>query len=157
MIKKVVIGADPSGFSLKEAVKAHLIEKGYEVTDLGMVKKDEPVMYWVAGQRVGKAVSTGEFERGLIFCGSGMGIHIAAGKFPHVHCALCESLETARRSRVANNCNILAMGGFYTAPRLACMMADAFLETEFCQDEDQAFYDLHLDGYEGIENYDYNI
>lgn len=156
MVKKVVVGADPAGFPLKEAIKAHLIEKGYEVTDLGMLKEDEPIMFQIVGQRVGKAVSEGQFERGLIFCGSGMGIHIAASKFPHVHCALCESIETAKRSRVANNCNILAMGGFYIAPRLGCMMADAFLETEFAEGQNQWFYDYHMKGYQEIEDYDYN-
>ena len=82
MDKKLIIGADPAGYKLKESVKAHLIEQGYDITDVGTLSPEEPVEYHKVGFAVGKAISEKKFERGLLFCGSGMGVHIVAGKFP---------------------------------------------------------------------------
>ena len=133
MDKKLIIGSDPAGFTLKEAVKAHLIEEGYEITDVGTLSPDKPVDYYDVGFIVGKAVSEKEFERGIIVCGSGMGVHIVAGKFPGVYCAVCESPWPVNRCRAINNCNVLAMGGFFITESYGIMMADTFLNTEFLE------------------------
>lgn len=137
MDKKLIIGADPAGYKLKESVKAHLIEQGYDITDVGTLSPEEPVEYHKVGFAVGKAISEKKFERGLLFCGSGMGVHIVAGKFPGVYCAVCENPWPANRCRAINNCNVLAMGGFFISERYANMMADEFLNTPFLSGFDE--------------------
>ena len=136
---------------LKEAVKHHLIERGWTVEDLTPVK-DECPMYHRVGFAVGAKIAEKEFEKALIFCGSGMGIHVAASKVPGVHAAVCESVDSARRSTTANNCNVMAMGAFFTGPRLAMAMADAFLDHHFGQGyEDWDGFDAyHQLGYDEI-------
>ena len=153
--KRVILGADVAGFDLKEAVKAHLLQKGYEIIDVGMQDKEHTVPFQEVGFRVGRAVSKGEFERGLLFCGSGMGIHLAAAKFPGVLCAVCESVPAAKRSVVANNCNILAMGGFYVAPYSGCQMAEEFLDSDFGDGQTERFIAFHENAYRDIMNHDY--
>src|SRR5690625_4200778 len=125
----VALGADFAGFHLKERVREHLVATGWDVLDL-TPDKDKAPMYQRAGFLVGSAITEGSAFKALAFCGSGMGIHIASGKCPHVHAAVAESVEAARRAATANNCNVLAMGGFWIAPRLGMAMADAVLTGE---------------------------
>lgn len=153
--KRVILGADVAGFDLKEAVKAHLTQKGYEITDVGMLEKEHTVPFQEVGFRVGRAVSKGEFERGLLFCGSGMGIHLAAAKFPGVQCAVCESIPAAKRCVVANNCNILSMGGFYVAPYTGCQMAEEFLGSDFGDGQTERFVAFHEKAYQEIMEHNY--
>ena len=105
----------------------------------------------------GAQIAEGTFERVLAFCGTGMGIHIAASKCPHVHAAVCESVPAARRCAAANNANLLAMGAFYVAPRTAMAMADAFLESSLGSGYEawDGFYEYHRIGYDECENFDY--
>ena len=154
--KHVVMGSDFAGHALKEAVKHHLIERGWTVEDLTPVK-DECPMYHRVGFAVGAKIAEKEFEKALIFCGSGMGIHVAASKVPGVHAAVCESVDSARRSTTANNCNVMAMGAFFTGPRLAMAMADAFLDHHFGQGyEDWDGFDAyHQLGYDECNAFDY--
>ena len=154
--KHVVVGADFAGFPLKEAVKAHLEERGWTVTDVTPVLEECP-MYHRVGFLVGAQIAEGEFDRALAFCGTGMGIHIAASKVPHVHAAVAESLPSARRAAAANGANLLAMGAFFTAPPLAMAMADAFLESSLGSgyEDWEGFYEYHLIGFEDCENFDY--
>lgn len=147
-MKKIVVGTDFAGFDLKESVVEHLKELGYEVTDLGTTDKDIPVDYFIVGDRVGQAVADGDFERGILFCGSGMGVNLMANKYPNVLCGLCESLYAVNRARVINNINILAMGGFFTGAHLACKMVDEFLNTEWKAGEPQDLQDLFQKGYD---------
>lgn len=154
--KQVVVGADFAGFELKQDVKRHLEQRGWTVTDLTPVKDGIP-MYHRVGFLVGSRISEREFEKGLIFCGSGMGIHIAASKCPHVHAAVCESVPAALRAATANNANVLAIGAFFTAPRLASAMADAFLDHSLGDGYEnwEGFYDYHKIGYDECEDFDY--
>lgn len=154
--RHVVVGADFAGFGLKEAVKTHLEERGWTVRDLTPLAENLP-MYHRVGFMVGAQIAEGEYEKALIFCGSGMGIHIAAGKCPHVHAAVCESVATAKRAATANNANVLAMGAFYTAPRLGIAMADAFLEHSLGEgyEDWDGFYEYHRVGFEECESFDY--
>ena len=153
---KITLAADPGGGELKNAVKKHLIELGHEVRDLGG-EKDAPVLYPVVGDSVAKEVQSGKANRGIVFCGTGMGIHIAASKCPHVHAAVCESVPAALRCVTANNCNVLAMGGFYVAPRTGMAMADAFLEHKLGDgyEDWEGFYEFHKLGYDELEHFDY--
>ena len=154
--KHVVVSADFAGFPLKEAVKKHLIRRGWTVEDLTPVL-DETPMYHRAGFMLGAKIAEREFEKGLAFCGTGMGIHVAASKAPHVHAAVCESVTAAKRSATANNCNVLAMGAFFIGPRLGMAMADAFLDHSFGEgyEEWEGFDGYHLIGYEETESFDY--
>jgi RpiB/LacA/LacB family sugar-phosphate isomerase len=154
--KHVVVSADFAGFPLKEAVKKHLLQRGWTVEDLTPIL-DEAPMYQRAGFLLGARIAEQEFEKGLAFCGTGMGIHVAASKCPHVHAAVCESVPAALRCATANNCNVLAMGAFFIAPKLGMAMADAFLDHSFGEgyEDWSGFDDYHQIGYEECENFDY--
>lgn len=154
--RRVAVGADFAGFPLKEHVKRHLTERGWEVVDL-TPDKDDLDMYHRVGFRLGAEIAEGNVEKALAFCGTGMGIHVAASKVPGVHAAVAETVNAARRAATANNCNLLAMGGFWTGPRLGMAMADAFLEGKLGDgyEEWEGFYDYHYLGYEETENFDY--
>ena len=154
--KHVVMAADFAGFPLKEFVKKHLIERGWTVEDLTPVL-DECPMYHRAGFMLGARISEKEFEKGLAFCGTGMGIHIAAGRCPGVLSAVCESVNTAKRAATGNDCNVLAMGGFFTGPRLGMAMADAFLEHSFGEgyEDWEGFDQYHIVGNEETLSFDY--
>ena len=128
--KQILVGADFAGFPLKEAVVAHLKEYGWTVTDVGVRSPqddDTDLMFHRIGLRVGSMISEGEFERALIFCGTGMGIHIAASKCPGVFSGVVESVPAALRAITGNGVNVLAMGAFYGAPQMGCDIADAYL------------------------------
>ena len=131
--KYLVVGADFAGFPLKEVVVEHLEKKGWKILDLGVKKDSDPndtdLMFHRVGLRVGAEISEGNYERAMIFCGTGMGIHIAASKCPHVHAGVVESLPAAMRAITGNGVNVLAMGAFYVAPQTACDIADAYLPT----------------------------
>ncbi len=154
--RHVVVGADFAGFALKESVKAHLVGRGWNVLDLTPSRDDLP-MYHRVGFLVGSRIAEGEFEKALAFCGSGMGIHIAASKCPHVHAAVCESVASARRAATANSANVLAMGSFFTGPQLGMAMADAFLESTLGDGYEgwDGFHEYHRLGFEECENFDY--
>ena len=100
--KYIVMGADFAGFPLKEAVAAHLKAQGGRITDVGVTTDSKPDdtenMFHRVGLRAGSLISEGEFERALLFCGTGMGIHIAASKCPHVHAGVVESVPAALRA-----------------------------------------------------------
>ena len=119
--KQLLVGADFAGFPLKEAVCNHLRKKGWSITDIGVRADSDPddtdLMFHRVGLRVGSMIAEGEFERALIFCGTGMGIHIAASKCPHVHAGVVESVPAALRAITGNGVNVLAMGAFYVAPQ----------------------------------------
>ena len=157
--KYLVVGADFAGYALKEAVCEHLRKKGWKIEDLGVTKenKDHPEMFHRIGLRVGAKIAEGEYERALIFCGTGMGIHIAASKCPHVHAAVCESVPSALRCITGNNCNVLSMGGFYVAPQMGIEMAEAFLGHNFGDGYEwwPNFYEFHKVAYDELEAFDY--
>ena len=137
MEKRILVGADPLGRSLKDEVCSYLREEGYAIEDVGSTKERD-VDYYDVGNEVGKRISKKEFARALIFCGTGMGVNIVANKHAGVYCGLCETLVTARLCRTINNCNVLSMGALTTAPFLAKAMVQAFLETPFAENFDLA-------------------
>lgn len=154
--RRVVLGADFAGFPLKEHVRRHLQETGWDVTDLTVDQEKAP-MYHRVGFMLGAQIAEGKFSKALAFCGTGMGIHVAASKCPRVHAAVAESVRSARRAATANNCNLLAMGGFWTAPRLGIAMAQAFLEGNLGDgyEDWEGFYEYHKIGYDECEEFDY--
>lgn len=135
---KIAIGSDVAGFELKEFIFAKLKEAGHSVTDLGTLDKNEEVKYMYAADRVAKAIQNGEAERGMVFCGTGMGVSICANKHKGVYCAVVESQWAAYNARFINNANVLAMGERIIAPVMAWDIAQTFLNTEFHQDANEA-------------------
>lgn len=128
--KTIIMGADPSGFDLKNAVKTHLLAKHYTVKD---ITETGPIGYCDVGDKVGEIISEHPEYIGFIFCGTGMGVSISANKHKNVYCGVCESVTTARFCKIINNCNILAMGGLLMTPFKANMMVDAYLSATFTE------------------------
>ncbi len=129
-MKRIIIGADHAGFALKETIKSYLRETGWDVADAG-VYDDATVDYPDYGCTVAGSVSSGEFEKGILVCGSGVGMAILANKFPGVRAVLCLDEETARLSRRHNNTNILSLAGRRTDEQSAKAIVNAWLETAF--------------------------
>jgi len=127
---KIIIGADHAGFSLKEAAKPYLTERNLVITDVG-THSDEPVDYPDFGARVAEKVASGEFKRGILVCGSGVGMTIVANKYPGVRAVLCLDEETARLSRMHNDTNILVLAGRRTDPETAKTIIGTWLRTAF--------------------------
>lgn len=157
--KEILVGADFAGFPLKEAVVAHLQSKGWKVTDIGVRSADEedPEMFHRIGLKVGAKISEKEFERALIFCGTGMGIHIAASKCPGVHAGVVESVPAALRAITGNGVNVLAMGAFYVAPQMGKDIADAYLGAELGSGYEwwPNFYEFHKLAIDELNAFDY--
>ena len=127
---KIVIGSDHAGYPLKEAIKQYLTEMGEEITDLGTHSEDD-IDYPDFGIMISEKVSSGEFSRGILFCGSGVGMTIVANKFPSVRAVLCLDEDTARMSRLHNDTNILVLAGRQTDIETAKAITNAWLKTAF--------------------------
>ena len=127
---KIIMGADFNAVSLKEAVRKMLVEEGHEVVDVGVTDPKNPTKgYFQIAPEVAKGIQSGEYEKGFLFCGTGMGMAILANKFQGVYAAVCESTFAAEKARAINNANILTMGAFILGEKLACDMAKVFLAT----------------------------
>jgi ribose 5-phosphate isomerase B len=127
---RVVLGADHGGYELKEAIRAHLEERGYEVKDVG-THSGESVDYPMYGFAVGNAIIKGEVDLGIAVCGTGQGISMAANKLPGIRSAVCTETFSARMAREHNDANVLALGGRVIGIGLALDIVDIFLKTEF--------------------------
>lgn len=127
---KIAIGSDHGGFFYKEKIKEYLKSKKYEVIDKGTYSP-ESVDYPYFGEEVAKSVASGEAERGIIICGTGIGISIAANKVAGVRAALCTNEFMARMARSHNDANVLALGQRVIGLDHALAVIDVFLETEF--------------------------
>src|ERR1041385_8475749 len=127
---KIAIGADHAGFELKNQLGGGLRKGGHDVCDFGN-NSAESTDYPDYAQRVGKAVASGSAERGLLVCGSGVGMSIAANKVRGVRAALGVNLEEVRLTRAHNNASVLARGARFTNPAEAAELLQAFLETPF--------------------------
>lgn len=133
---KVFIGADHRGFALKEKLKTWLSEKGYEVEDCGNTQFDKDDDYPDFGANVAKKVQeSGESGRGIVICGSGIGISMAASKFNGVRCAIGINPDHVFHGRDADNINILALAPDYTDERIMEEMVIKFLETQFSNED----------------------
>lgn len=126
----IAIGSDHGGFELKGHIVAHLKEKGIEVKDFG-VHCEDSVDYSDCAKPVCRAVLDGECEIGILICGTGIGISMAANKFDGIRAALCSDVFSAKMAKEHNNANIICLGGRVTGRELANMIVDTFLEAEF--------------------------
>jgi ribose 5-phosphate isomerase B len=130
MVKKIIIGADHAGVALKEAIRLQLTKAGWDVCDAG-ASDSLPVDYPDFGCIVAGKVSTGEFEKGILVCGSGVGMTIVANKFPGIRAVLCLDEETARLSRMHNDTNIIALAGRRIDEKRAMAIVNIWLQTAF--------------------------
>jgi len=159
--KHILVGADFAGFPLKEAVVAHLKARGWQVEDIGVKSPDDnapELMFHRIGLKAGAMVSQGEYERALLFCGTGMGIHIAASKCPGVHAGVVESVPAALRAITGNGVNVLAMGAFYVAPQMGIDIAEAYLNAELGTGYEwwENFYEFHKLAIDELDHFDYD-
>jgi len=125
-----IVASDHGGLEHKAAVKEYLAARGIEVSDLGTVSADS-VDYPDFGEKVARAVSRGEAEKGILICGTGIGMSIVANKFPGVRAALVTDAFTARMSKEHNNANVIVMGGRVLTVEEACRMVGVWLDAAF--------------------------
>lgn len=126
----LAIGSDHGGYELKEEIKKHLDARGVAYQDFGCYSTAS-VDYPALAAEVGRAVAGGKFERGLLFCGTGIGISIAANKVRGIRAAACSDYFSAKYTRLHNDANILCLGGRVVGAGLAAELVDVFLDTEF--------------------------
>lgn len=129
-MSKIAVASDHAGFDLKEALKADLIEQGHDVLDLGTNGPDS-VDYPDFGRKAAEAIAAGQAEAGVIVCGTGIGISIAANRVRGARTALCHDTTTARLSREHNDANIIALGARVIGVETARDCVRAFLDTPF--------------------------
>jgi ribose 5-phosphate isomerase B len=123
------LASDHGGYDLKEVIKKHLTDKNYEIMDLGTTS-EESVDYPDYGYAAGEVVAEGKADEGIVFCGSGIGICIAANKVKGVRCALLTSVEMAVLAKSHNDANVISLGGRLTPPDLAIEIVDTWLTTD---------------------------
>lgn len=128
--ERIAIGADHAGYRLKEFVKKLLEDKGFEVIDVG-THSEERCHYPEYAKKVAKMVSEGEVPRGILVCGSGIGMSIVANKFKGVRAALCHNIYSAKYSRLHNDSNVLCLGGRVTGEDLTREIVETWLNTPF--------------------------
>jgi ribose 5-phosphate isomerase B len=129
-MEKILLGADPWGMELKNIIKEHLEKKGYEILDIGMHDAEHEIMYYDIGVTAAKKIQNGEVKRGILFCGTGMGVSLVANKFKGIYASVIESEFTAKMCKAVNNANIMSMGGNIISPFKAKLAVDAWLSTE---------------------------
>ncbi|MFI3172047.1 MAG: ribose 5-phosphate isomerase B [Eubacteriales bacterium] len=127
------IACDHGGYELKLEVIAYLEKAGFEYKDFGC--NGEPVDYPIYARKVGKAIQDGECEKGILICGTGVGISIAANKMEGIRCALCSDCFSAQATREHNDANAIALGGRVVGSNLAVKIVETFLTTPFSNDE----------------------
>lgn len=134
---KVSMGCDHGGYERKEEIKAFLTEKGYEIVDCGCMSKDS-VDYPTFARAAAEKVASGECEKGIVICTTGIGVSITANKVPGIRCALCHNEHTATMTRLHNNSNMLAIGAAEVEKDLALKISEIFLTTDFSGEERHA-------------------
>ena len=132
--KIIAIGCDHGGFALKQEIIKHLTQKNIAFQDFGCYSEDS-CDYTEYGKVVATAVAEGKCEKGILICGTGIGISITANKVKGIRCALCSDCFSAEATREHNDANILALGGRVVGPGLALKIVDAFLNTPFSNEE----------------------
>ena len=136
----IVVAADPFAVELKDSVIKHLTEAGHKVTDVGATK-DKEIPYYDAGAAACKVIQAGKARRGILFCGTGMGMSIVANKFKGITASCVESVYAAQMSRAINDSNVLTMGAMFTGHWKANAMVDAWMKTK------------HTEGLEGFADF----
>ncbi|WP_026477362.1 ribose 5-phosphate isomerase B [Alkaliphilus transvaalensis] len=141
---RIALGSDHGGYEMKEAIKTHLESKGFDIKDFG-TKTTDSCDYPEFAVAVGEEVAKGTYDRGILVCGTGVGISIAANKIPGVRCALVGDCFTAAATRQHNDSNVLALGGRVIGVGLALQIVDTWLGTEYEGGRHQRRIDLITD------------
>ncbi len=144
---KIAIGCDHGGLEHKNAILEHLKERGFEVTDFGIYEQVS-VDYPDIATKLCKSILSGECERGILVCGTGIGMSIAANKFKGIRAAVCSEHFSAKYTRLHNNSNVLCLGGRVIGIGTALELADLFVDTEF----EGARHQNRVDKITNIEN-----
>lgn len=131
---KIGFGSDHAAVELKNCLLEHLEERGFECVDFGASSPQDKVDYPVPGRRVAEAIRHGEIDKGILVCGTGVGISLAANKVPGIRAGVCSEPYTAKMIVEHNNCQILAMGARVVGTELGKMICDAFINAEFLGD-----------------------
>lgn len=129
-MEKIAIGSDHVGYELKPTIIDYLKELGYEVKDFGTYS-NERTDYPIYGKKVGEVVASGDYDLGIVICGTGVGISLAANKVPGVRAVVCSEPYSAQLSKMHNNTNILAFGSRVVGPELAKMIVKTWLDASF--------------------------
>ena len=138
---KIALACDHAGFALKKEIKSYLLSENIEVSDLG-TDSEEAVDYPVYGKKCAEIVASGQADRGIILCGTGIGISIAANKVRGIRCALCTDENMADAARKHNDANMLAIGGRKTSIDKALRIVEVWLKTEFEEDRHRQRVDM---------------
>jgi len=152
---KIFIGSDKVGYALKEAIVKHLEKTTYEIIDLGPDNDDQVVSFVDVASQISEKVAEGEADRGILICGTGMGMALTANKHKGIRAAVVESEYTARLSRLINDANVLCLGGFILGNILAAAIVDTFLETKFVHEFEEwrvDFLNSQLEALKEVEN-----
>jgi ribose 5-phosphate isomerase B len=134
---KLVISADHAGFPLKEDVRAYLARAGHEVIDLGAYNGDEPDDYPDFAEKVGEAIRAGVARRGILICGSGVGVCVAANKIPGIRAGMCHDTYSAHQGVEHDDMNVLVLGARIIASALAYELVDTYIRASFIANEER--------------------
>jgi ribose 5-phosphate isomerase B len=129
--KAIAIGADDAAFELKGIIVEHLKSKGVQIKDFGVNTADPAIIYPDIALEVAQAVAAGQHDRGILLCGTGIGVAITANKVPGIRAAVCHDIYSAERSRKSNDCQIMALGGRILGEELAKSLVDIWLDSEY--------------------------
>ncbi len=146
-MKKIIMACDHGGLELKNVIRDHLTSNGVEVLDIGTYT-NESCSYPDYAKALCQKIQNGEFELGILVCGTGIGMSIAANKHKGIRAACCSDTFSARMTRMHNNANVLCLGGRVVGAGLACDMADLFVNTEY----EGGRHNARLAAIEDIEN-----
>ena len=152
---KIVIASDPFGAQLKEEVKAHLLQLGHTVADVGAKNEQSKTYYVEAASALCRTLLEEKYDRGILFCGTGAGVAVVANKHKGIYCVPCESAFTAFKAAQINNANVISMGANVVGSGNACKIVDAYLESSFAIGGDEnrvAFLGGLLDQLYEVEN-----
>ncbi len=132
---KLVIASDHAGFALKEDVRAHLTKAGHEIVDLGAFTCDPQDDYPDFAERVGDAIRAGEAKRGILICGSGVGVCVASNKIPGIRAGMCHDTYSAHQGVEHDDMNVIVLGARIIGPSLAYELVDTFIRANFIASE----------------------
>lgn len=153
----IVVGSDKNGYAIKEELAAILREQGHTVFDVGTTDLNDPKPHTVTAPAAAKMIQSGQADRGILICGTGMGMAIAANKHRGVYAAVVESVYAAEYCRKINNANILCFGAFIVGAGMAKEMVEKFMTTEFMQDFPQWRIDFCGGQQKILEEYEYEV
>jgi len=151
---KIAVASEVCSFDLMQLVKEHLKEKGHQVIDLGMQSADKPDFFYNTAPKVAKAVLSGEAERGILMCGTGMGVCLCANKFKGIYAGVAESATTARLHYVINRANVLCLGAWIVGKLQAFDIIDAYLEAKIGEGMNEERRKVQADGFAKIVGYE---